>query len=108
MVKYMSKRLLRSLVTVFIIVSTVFILMRQLPLDGFLPNVDKMSQEQIKNSLALLGLDKPIHGCGCGQRRYTMATTPTPAPRLSAACQGIFDQAVELWIIKLTPPGLLA
>ena len=61
MVKYMSKRLLRSLVTVFIIVSTVFILMRQLPLDGFLPNVDKMSQEQIKNSLALLGLDKPIH-----------------------------------------------
>lgn len=61
MVKYLSKRLLRSVITVFIIVSTVFILMRQLPLDGFLPNVDKMSQEQIKNSLALLGLDKPIH-----------------------------------------------
>ncbi|MEA5040213.1 MAG: ABC transporter permease [Clostridiaceae bacterium] len=61
MVKYLSKRLLRSLMTIFIIVSTVFILMRQLPLDGFLPNVDKMSQEQIKNSLALLGLDKPLH-----------------------------------------------
>ena len=61
MAKYLLKRLLRSIVTVFIIVSVVFILMRQLPLDGFLPNVDKMSQEQIKNSLALLGLDQPIH-----------------------------------------------
>jgi oligopeptide transport system permease protein len=61
MAKYLLKRLARSIITIFIIVSVVFILMRQLPLDGFLPNVDKMSQEQIKNSLALLGLDQPIH-----------------------------------------------
>ena len=60
MAKYLLKRFSRAIITVFIIVSIVFILMRQLPLDGFLPNVDKMSQEQIKNSLALLGLDQPL------------------------------------------------
>ena len=60
MAKYLLKRLARSILTIFVIVSVVFILMRQLPVDGFLPNVDKMTAEQIKNALALHGLDKPI------------------------------------------------
>lgn len=60
MAKYLLKRLARSILTIFVIVSVVFILMRQLPVDGFLPNIDKMTQEQIKNALALHGLDKPV------------------------------------------------
>ncbi len=60
MVKYIAKRLARSIITLVIIVSIVFVLMRQMPIEGYFPNIDKMSQEQIKNSLKIMGLDKPI------------------------------------------------
>lgn len=60
MVKYIAKRLARAVITLIIIVSIVFVLMRQMPIEGYFPNIDKMSPEQIANSLHIMGLDKPI------------------------------------------------
>lgn len=60
MVKYLSKRMLRSLFTLVIVISIVFILLRQMPIEGYFPNFEKMNDEQIANGLAALGLDKPI------------------------------------------------
>lgn len=60
MVKYLSKRLLRSVITLFIILTIVFILMRQMPIDGYFPNYEKMTQEQIQNGMAQMGLDQPM------------------------------------------------
>jgi len=42
--KYVGKRLLASLVTLFIILTTVFILMRQMPIEGYFDNFDKVDQ----------------------------------------------------------------
>ena len=57
---YLAKRLLRSLITLFIILSIVFILVRQMPIEGYFPNIEKMSEEQIRNGIHQLGLDQPI------------------------------------------------
>lgn len=61
MIKYLSKRLLRSLLTLFIILTIVIILVRQMPIEGYFPNYDKMSQAQIDSGLRQMGLDKPMH-----------------------------------------------
>lgn len=60
MIKYLAKRFLRSLVTLCIILIIVFVLVRQMPVDGYFPNYDKMTPEQIQNGLHTLGLDQPI------------------------------------------------
>lgn len=60
MAKYLAKRFLRSFITLFIILSIVFILVRQMPIEGYFPNMDKMSEEQIANSLHQMGLDQPL------------------------------------------------
>lgn len=60
MVRYIARRLVRSIVTLIIIVSIVFVLMRQMPLTGYFPNYDHMSQEAIQNGLHQMGLDKPV------------------------------------------------
>ena len=60
MAKYLAKRFLRSFLTLFIILSIVFILVRQMPIEGYFPGIEKMSEEQIANGLHNLGLDKPI------------------------------------------------
>lgn len=60
MVKYLAKRFTRSFITLFIILTIVFILVRQMPIEGYFTNIDKMSPEQIQNGLHNLGLDKPI------------------------------------------------
>ena len=61
MLKYILKRLARSLLTLLIIVSIVFILMRKMPITGYFPNYDHMSQEAIANGLHMMGLDLPVH-----------------------------------------------
>ena len=43
MVKYIGKRLARSIITLVIIVSIVFVLMRKMPITGYFPNYDHMS-----------------------------------------------------------------
>ena len=60
MVKYIGKRLACSIITLVIIVSIVFVLMRKMPITGYFPNYDHMSPEQIQNSLHQMGLDKPV------------------------------------------------
>ena len=60
MAVYLAKRLLRSLITLFIILSIVFILVRQMPIEGYFPNIEKMTQEQVQNGLHQLGLDQPM------------------------------------------------
>ena len=57
---YLLKRFLRCFITLFIILTIVFILVRQMPIDGYFPNIEKMTQEQIANGLHQLGLDQPI------------------------------------------------
>ncbi len=60
MLAYLGKRFLRSFLTLFIILCVVFILVRQMPLDGYFPNLDKMSKEQVQNSIHQMGLDQPM------------------------------------------------
>lgn len=61
MLRYLLKRLLRSLITLFIILSIVFILVRQMPIAGYFPNYEKMSQDQIANGIHEMKLDLPMH-----------------------------------------------
>ncbi len=58
---YLGKRLLRSLITLFLILTITFILVRFMPIEGYFSNFDKMSKEQIANGLKQLGLDQPLH-----------------------------------------------
>ena len=60
MLKYLAKRLGRSFITLIIILTIVFVLMRQMPIEGYFPNFDKMTKEQIQNGLELMGMDKPM------------------------------------------------
>ncbi len=63
MVKYSIKRLLQSLVTVFIIVTVVFLLLRMMPASGYFTDEQllKMTPEQLETQLRLMGLlDNPF------------------------------------------------
>lgn len=60
MLKYIGKRLLRSLLTLFIIVTIVFALLRLMPIEGYFQNFEKMSQVQIDVGLKKLGLTDPL------------------------------------------------
>ena len=60
MARYLGKRFLRSILTLFIILSIVFILVRQMPIDGYFPNIEKMTEAQIQNGLHQMGLDQPL------------------------------------------------
>ena len=60
LVKYTLKRLLGSALTLFIIVAVVFILLRQMPIEGYFDNFEKLNEAQINAKLANLGLTQPI------------------------------------------------
>ena len=61
MVTYLIKRVLRSLLSVFIIVCTVFILLRQLPVEGYFGGrYDLMTEDQRQIELYRMGLLDPI------------------------------------------------
>lgn len=59
MTKYILKRFLISLFTIWILVTVVFFLVRMLPGDPFIS--EKITPEIAKNMLKYYGLDKPIH-----------------------------------------------
>ena len=62
MLKYCTKRFLQSLITLFILVTVVFVLMRFMPIEGFLgPRYDKMDPGQRDAILKAMGLLDPIH-----------------------------------------------
>ena len=60
MLTYITKRLLRSLITLAIILTIVFILLRQMPIEGYFANYDKLSKVQIDSGLSQMGLDQPM------------------------------------------------
>ncbi len=60
MVKYVLKRLASSVVTLFIVITIVFVLLRQMPIEGYFDNFEKLDEVQINAKLANLGLTKPI------------------------------------------------
>lgn len=60
MAKYISKRVLHSLVTMFIIITILFALLRMMPVEGYFENYDKMSATQVQVKLQSLGLTDPL------------------------------------------------
>ena len=60
MLKYSLKRLASSVLTLLIIVSVVFVLLRQMPIEGYFDNFDKLDQASINAKLNQLGLNDPI------------------------------------------------
>ena len=51
MLKYTLRRLLQSLVTVLIVITLVFLLMRLMPIEGYFPEgYDKLTEEQKQRS----------------------------------------------------------
>ncbi len=62
MLKYSIKRLLQSLLTLFIIVTVVFLLMRLLPEEGYFGTAyEKLDEQQREAILTSMGLRDPIH-----------------------------------------------
>jgi len=62
MLKYVIKRFLQSLVTLFVVITVVFMLMRLMPIEGYLgPGYDKMDPAQQEAILKGMGLLDPIH-----------------------------------------------
>jgi oligopeptide transport system permease protein len=60
MLKYIFKRFAQSLVTLFIVVSVVFLLMRLLPVEGYFGDgYDKLAPEQRVAALQRMGLLSP-------------------------------------------------
>ncbi len=60
MVKYILTRLVRSVITLFIIVTLVFCLLRLMPIEGYFQNFEKLSQTQIDVGLQNMGLKDPV------------------------------------------------
>ena len=60
MLKYSLKRLSSSILTLLIIISVVFILLRQMPIEGYFDNFDKLEPAAINARLDQLGLNDPI------------------------------------------------
>ena len=60
MAKYIFKRILHSIVTLCVVICIVFVLLRQMPIEGYFNNYDKMSEEAVQVSLQKMGLTDPI------------------------------------------------
>ncbi len=61
MLKYSLMRLARSVLTLVILIAIIFVLLRQMPIEGYFTNFEKMSPTAIENGLRKLGLKDPLH-----------------------------------------------
>ena len=61
MLVYSLKRLGRSLITLVILITIVFILVRAMPEEGYFSNYEKMSPQQIEVGLRKMGLKDPLY-----------------------------------------------
>lgn len=61
MARYLIKRLLSAVVTLIVILTIVFILVRQMPIEGYFDNFDKLDQAVIEARLSQMGLKDPLH-----------------------------------------------
>ena len=55
MVQYLAKRIGRSILTLFVIVTLVFCLLRLMPVEGYFANYEKMTEAQIQAGLQSMG-----------------------------------------------------
>ena len=60
MVNYLAKRIGHSILTLFIIVTLVFCLLRLMPVEGYFANYEKMTETQIQAGLQSMGLLDPL------------------------------------------------
>ena len=60
MAKYMLKRILHAAITLCVVVCIVFALLRQMPIEGYFNNFDKMTEASIQVSLNKMGLNDPL------------------------------------------------
>lgn len=60
MLTYLSKRIARSFLTLIIILTVVFCLLRLMPIEGYFQNFDKMTPQQIQSGLKEMGLTDPL------------------------------------------------
>lgn len=60
MAKYMLRRFVRSMLTLFLIVLIIFSLLRLMPIEGYFPNYEKLTAEQIEAGLKNMGLHEPL------------------------------------------------
>ena len=60
MIKYLAKRIGRSLITLVILITVVFCLLRLMPIEGYFPNFEKMTPQQIQVGLDEMGLNDPL------------------------------------------------
>lgn len=61
MLKYSIKRLLRATLTLVILITVVFALLRFMPEEGYFNNYEKLSPTQIKVGLEKMGLNDPLY-----------------------------------------------
>lgn len=57
---YIVKRVLRSFITLFLVCTIVFSLLRLMPIEGYFNNFDKMTPEQVQHQLEIKGLTDPL------------------------------------------------
>jgi len=57
---YIAKRLFAALITLMIVITIVFILVRQMPIEGYFDNFDKLDPSVIRARLAQMGLTDPL------------------------------------------------
>ena len=60
MAKYMLKRILHAAITLCVVICIVFALLRQMPIEGYFNNFDKMTEVSIQVSLNKMGLNDPL------------------------------------------------
>ncbi len=60
MVNYLAKRIARSFLTLAVILTMVFCLLRFMPIEGYFQNFDKMTPQQIQVGLKEMGLTDPL------------------------------------------------
>ena len=60
MFRYILRRLVGATITLVIVLSIVFVLLRQMPIEGYFENFDKLSEAVIHARLDQLGLNDPI------------------------------------------------
>ena len=111
MVKYVLKRLASSVVTLAIVITIVFVLLRQMPIEGYFDNFEKLNEAQINAKLANLGLTQPIpvqlrnffvnlfHGDLGTSSRYSAGTSIASIIAQKAPlsiCMGLMSMAISL------------
>ncbi len=60
MFKYCMVRILRAIVSLALVITVVFCLLRLMPVEGYFSNIDKMTEADIHNALEALGLNDPL------------------------------------------------